>query len=400
MITLIFSHKMFTVRMIIVSIVVLGGVWFSYGCTNETESLQVWETFAFIENSTYSVKNSGDEVLFRAHFSTRLRSSGERRFVIYFIDPSTSAATVLKNCSLGPIIGYGLIEETLSIKKDGVLLLKISLHSSDEMLDSLFALTMVNVIQSSPPLTKKELKKASIIRRSLPYMHWSQRKIIFPDNGLELKTLQLFESVQDGIMQNLNYAILSYNGHLLSNEDGLPIDVSAYNRNGSANSLKGASGFLFLTFKNVEGLYITYIHKWYHFVYFQLLDRKNGSGSFPFPKLYPMKNHRFFPLENYERKQIDFNKEYFFNVQSMRRNLYKRKGFAALQGCGEGEFIPIDHNNEIVWAVVKSGTKRMVDTDTWTYEIGGRNVSALAKKDEIPVTLKCAAKIVCPLRDI
>ena len=71
----------------------------------------------------------------------------------------------------------------------------------------------------------------------------------------------------------------------------------------------------------------------------------------------------------------------------MRRNLYKKKGFSAFQGCDEGEFIPFDYKGKLIWGVIKNGTKRVVNTNTWTYEVGGHNVSALLKENNFSVTL-------------
>ena len=379
--------------------------WFSRGCHDE-EIIRLLETFVFIENSTYYVKSPGDEFLFRAHFSTHLRSSSERRFVIYFIDSFTHAATVLKNRSLCSIIGYGLIEETLSVQRDGILLLRIFLHSKEKVFNSLFALTMVDIIELRP-LTKKERKQIAIINRNLPYVNSSEPpSVSFPNQGLEIKTIQGFENLQDGIMRNLNYDTIYYNNHNLSNKYGLPIDVSAYNhKKGSVNYLKHVWDFLFFTFKN-EGLFITYLSNpgWDKFIYFQIIEPSDGfwpylsfpkwkkfvrfdlnenSTAFPYWKLYPRKQNQFFPLEKYKPilgEKFDYDREYFFNIQSMRRKLFEKKGFSAFQGCSEGEFIPFPYKRKIVWGVIKNGSKRVVNTDTWTYEIGGRNVSALFKE--------------------
>ena len=380
---------MFAIRITLL-IVLFKSDWFSRGCDDDGGVL---ETFVFIENSTYTVESPGDEFLFRAHFSTRLRPK-ERQFVIYFIDPLTYAAAVLKNRSFCSTVGYGLIEETLSIQKDGILLLKIFLcpHPilNDVMLDSLFALTIVNVTEPAPPLTEKELKKANIINQNLPWVDMSIPGVVFPGNGkLEIETIQSFENAQDGLMQNNNYAIMFYNNHALSNHRGLPINVLAYKKKyGLANVVRQCWSFFFLTFKNIKGLFIKYLPfpGWRSFPYFSF----NNDTGFPYVIMYPRKYDQFSPLEGRGRvldEKVDPNREYFFDIQLMRRNLYKKKGFSAFQGCDEGEFIPFDYEGKLNWGVIKNGTKRVVNTNTWTYEVGGHNVNALLKENNFSVTL-------------
>ena len=378
---------MFTMRLgIIISIiVVLGSIWFSNSCDNR---YRLEQTFVFIENSTYTIQNPGNEFLFRAHFSNRLPYSGKERYVIYFIDPLTFAATVLKNSSFDSIIGYRLIEETLVVQKDGVLLLKISLHPSlkNKSFDSVFALAIVNVTEPHPPLTKEELEYVATVNRILPYFDKDDITIYFPNGGRKLKTLQLYQTYKDGIMKNYNYGDLVYNNYSLKNMNGLANDVSAYNyKDGRKNYLINYDGFFFLTYEGDETLYIKYIGAWYTYWYHDLIKEGLITKSNPWLQRYEI----FSPLQGYGQTtlddNVDLNEKYFFKTQAIRRELYKDKGFLAFQGCGEGEYILFNSNKLLVWGVVENGTKRVVNFKIFPYDSEGDRIDTWVNKSQFPI---------------
>ena len=395
---------MFAIQVVfIVSIMIFGGInWCSNGCFNK-ESNRRLQTFIFIENSTYSVNSPGDEFLFRAHFSNRLLFSEKQRAVIYFIDPLTFEATVLKNCSFYLKVGYGLIEETLTVQKDGVLLLTIYFSPRkkvrQKMYDSIFALAIVNVTEPQPPLTKKEWKHATIMKQSLPYYDDIKRRgLIFPTGGLQLEFLQKYCSYSDGIMENHNFGYVLYNNHFISNKEGVSLNISAYNYKDGRNNFiftdyEGC--FLFLRFQGDRRLYIKFTRNpdiyWYHSIKGKRIRAR--SYMFKYGGFSPLIGTGHITLDNV----IDPNKMYFFETQIMRRELYKEKGFSAFQGCGEGEFdLFDDHGEKLIWGIFKNGKKKIINFTTWPYNSAKRRIDTFINKSKFYIVLNCTKNKVYP----
>ena len=320
-----------------------------------------------------------------------------------------------------------------TVLKDGVLLLRISIFpKSRYAFDSMFALTIVNVTESYP-YTVKELEHAILMSKSLPYFqpfriiggvksflnfpnssttYLESNRIIFPRDGLDLKSIKIYKNYRDGLMENYNYRIILYNYLPLNKgRNGSVFDVSAYNFNKRTknNILKQFNVFLFMRYQDNNNLYIQYIldlNKKKFDCFFSenipkclyvIMNQKTKELDCYIPKniqecLYLVKKRDdwFIPLWGFGRynlDELDPNKNYFFTVQSMRRNLYKEKGFTALQGYDEGEFALRSFKGTVVWIVFKNGTENIVNFNTWPYDSNGNRIDTSFNNHKFPVIL-------------